>query len=224
MLWRNWPEIAAISCLQSLLRKKGFLKEITYEIPILGYIYIYMPDGRVSSKNGPVRGPPKSRFGDRAFSHYKKDISEEKCGNSKKGQKLQIAPTRPRALFCRNTHLNLCTGHLAAKPLWQGVALIKIGFFEVHIVQGLFACTNLKIFVCVCVINAFCLHFAKFCVLIFWNACFCSLTAFWAVRDFRPDFWPVSNLKIFVCVSKMPSFCILPNLAILSFGMPVFVV
>ena len=32
--------------------------------------------------------------------------------------------------------------------------------------------------------------FAKYCVLIFWNACFCSLMAFWAVPAFRPDFGP----------------------------------
>ena len=117
------------------------------------YIYIYMPDGcwgdRASSKNGPVRGPPKSRFGDHAFSHYKIGISEEKGGRSKKGQKSQIAPPMGQEVCFveTHTHLNLCTGQLGAKPLRQGVALIKIRFFEFHFVQGLFACTSLKTFV-----------------------------------------------------------------------------
>ena len=67
-------------------------------------------------------------------------------------------PHGPRGLFCSNTHLNLCTGQLGAKPLRQGVALIKIGQHPVvHIVQALFACTNLKIFVCKkCLVSPFC--------------------------------------------------------------------
>ena len=38
------------------------------------------------------------------------------------------------------------------------------------------AMSNLKRFVCMK--DAFCLHFAKLCVLSFWNACFCSSIAF----------------------------------------------
>ena len=41
--------------------------DIDIDIHIDIDLYIYMPDGRfgdhVVSKNGPVRGPPKSRFG-----------------------------------------------------------------------------------------------------------------------------------------------------------------
>ena len=59
--------------------------------------------------------------------------------------------------------------------------------------QGFCVCTNLKILVRIK--DAFFLHFAKFCVLNFWNACFCSSIAFWLVRDFRPDFWAVSDLE-----------------------------
>ena len=75
----------------------------------------------------------------------------------------------------------------------------------------------------ICVNNALFLHFAKLCVLIFWDACFCSRIAFWVARDFRPDFGPGSNLKLFVCV-KIPSFCVLQNFVFLSFGRPLFVV
>ena len=52
--------------------------------------------------------------------------------------------------------------------------------------QGFCACTNLKIFVCIK--NAFFLHFAKFCVLIFWNACFCSLIAILGCAKFSARF------------------------------------
>ena len=64
-----------------------------------------------------------------------------------------------------------------------------------------------------CLPSAFC---TNFCVLIFWNACFCSLIAFWPVRDFRPEFRPVSNLEaicFFFGLSArlfllLPSFCL----------------
>ena len=121
-----------------------------------------MPDGcqgdRVQ-KTGRLGVHLKAGSGTAPFRTVKIGISEQKCGNSKKDQKSQIAPPpEPRALFCRNTHLNLCTGHLAAEnPLLQCVALIKIGFFEAHIVQGLFECTNLKIFVCVCKMPSLCI-------------------------------------------------------------------
>ena len=42
-----------------------------------------------------------------------------------------------------------------------------------------------------CLLSAF----SSFCLLNFWNAWFCSLISFWPVRDFRPDFWAVSNLE-----------------------------
>ena len=52
----------------------------------------------------------------------------------------------------------------------------------------------------ICVCKKFFVHFAKFCVLIFWNACLCSLIAFWVVRDFGPIFGPGTTLNICVCV------------------------
>ena len=119
------------------------------------YIYIYIYICRTGArgtaffqKTGRFGVHPKGRFGDRAFSHYKNRHFRGKVWQQQKRPKVTNCPLpEPRAQFCRNTHLNLCTGHLAAKPLWQGVALIKIGFFEAHIVHGLFGCTNLKIFV-----------------------------------------------------------------------------
>ena len=98
--------------------------------PVSIYIYIYMPDdcwGDCVSKNGPVRGSPQSRFGDHAFSHYEKRHFRGKVWSQEKRPKTtNCTPNGPRGLFRRNTHLNLCTGQLGAKPLRQGVALIKI--------------------------------------------------------------------------------------------------
>ena len=93
-------------------------------------IYIYMPDGcwgdRVSSKNGPVRGPPKSRFGDHAFSHYKNWYFRGKVRSQQERPEItNCTPHGPRGLFCRNTHLNLCTGQLGTKPLRQGCCPYK---------------------------------------------------------------------------------------------------
>ena len=59
---------------------------------------------------------------------------------------------------------------------------------------------------------AFFLHFAKFCVFIFWNVCFCRLIAFWPVRDFRPDFWAVSNLEAIWWPFFVGLVFVLPNL------------
>ena len=181
--------------------------------------YRYVPDGRIWAGSGstikPVRGP-------HVFHTMKIGISEDKCGNSKKGQNVTNCPPNGwRALFCKNTNLNSCTAQLGANPLEQGVALIKIGFWGGHIVQGFCAGTNLKIFVCIQ--NAFFLHLAKFCILNFWNACFCSLISFWDVRDFRPDFGVVSNLKIFVCIKDAFSLHF-ANFVLLASGMPLFVV
>ena len=115
------------------------------------YIYIYTygtvagGGDRVSSKNRPVRGPPKSRFRDHAFSHYKNMQFRGKVWSRQKRLKIiNCTPHGPRGQFCRNTHLNLCTEQLGAKPLRQGAALIKIVLFEVHVVQGLFACSLLS--------------------------------------------------------------------------------
>ena len=48
---------------------------------------------------------------------------------------------------------------------------------------------NIFVCVCVCVKNAFFVHFVKYCVFIFWNACSCSVNPrLGGVRDFRPDF------------------------------------
>ena len=120
----------------------------------------------------PVRGP-------HVFHTMKIGISEDKCGNSKKGQNVTNCPPHgSRALSCKNT-----------------------------IVQGFCACTNFKVFVCVK--DAFFLHFAKFCVLIFWNACFCSLIAFWVVHDFRPNLGAFEQFEN-ICVCKrclLSAFC-----------------
>ena len=86
------------------------------------FVYIYMPDGcqgdRVFSKTGRFGVHPKGRFGDRAFSHYKNRHFRGKVWQQQKRPKVTNCPLpEPRAQFCRNTRLNLCTGHLAAKPL-----------------------------------------------------------------------------------------------------------
>ena len=120
------------------------------------YIYIYMcqtvAGGTVFlQKAGRFGVLLKAGSGTTRFRTIKIGISEEKYCRSKKGPKItNCTPHGPRGLLCRNTHLNLCTGQLGAKPLRQGVALVKVGFFEVHIVQWLFACTNLE-YICVCV-------------------------------------------------------------------------
>ena len=166
------------------------------------YICGRVPGDRVSSKNGRFGVHLKGRFGDRAFSHYKNRHFRGKAWQQQeKGQMSQIAPPEPRALFCRNTHLNLCTGHLAAKPLWLGVALIRIGFFEAHIVQGLFACTNWK-YVCV-KMPSFCI-FQNF---VFWSSecLFLRCARFSARFVTREQFGNICVLKnaFFLCVWKI---------------------
>ena len=148
----------------------------------------------------------KAGLGPTRVSHYENRHLRGKVWRLRnlKGQNVTSCPPHgARALFCRNTNLNLCTGLLGANPLWQGVALVKIGFLGGRIVQGFCACTNLKISV---YRKCLLLHFAKLCALIFWNACFGSLIAFWAVRDFRRDFWAVSNLEaiwLFSCCQRV---------------------
>ena len=63
------------------------------------------------STTKPLRGPHE-------FHTMKIGISEDKCGNSKKGQNVTNCPPHgSRALSCKNTNLNLCTGQLGANPL-----------------------------------------------------------------------------------------------------------
>ena len=79
------------------------------------YIYIYIcrtgaRGDRVFSKNGAVRGPPyKGGSGTAPFRTIKIGISEEKCGNSKKGQKSQIPPPPlSQELSFAETHTWIC--------------------------------------------------------------------------------------------------------------------
>ena len=105
----------------------------------------------------------------------------------------------------------------SARSSQTGCCPYKNRAFEVTLCQRSCRCTNLKRFVCIKM--AFCIHFAKFCVFIFWNACFCSLIAFWDVRNFRPDFWAVSNLVAIWCPFFGGSrFC----LAVVVFSLLVF--
>ena len=130
-------------------------------------------------------------------------------------------PHGPRGLFCRNTHLNLCHGTVGCEASSTGCCPYKNRvFWRFTLCKG---CSHVPIwkYLCVCVKDAFFLHFAKLRALIFWNASFCSLVAFWAVRGFRPDFWPGSNLKIFVCV-KNAFFLCFANCCVLVFWNALF--
>ena len=51
-----------------------------------------------------------------------------------------------------------------------------------------------------CIKDAFSLHFAKFCVVSFWNACFCSSIAFWLVVTVAVVGVVVWSLLVFCCV------------------------
>ena len=59
------------------------------------------------------------------------------------------------------------------------------------------SCAILKIFVCIK--DAFSLHFAKFRVVSFWNACFCSSIAFWLVVAVAVVAVVVWSLLVFCC-------------------------
>ena len=58
---------------------------------------------------------------------------------------------------------------------------------------------------CACVKNAFFVHFVKFCVFIFWNACFCSVKTFGGCARFSARFLSREqfggNLVHFLCFS-----------------------
>ena len=104
---------------------------------------------------------------------------------AKKAKITNCPPHGPRAQFCGNTHLNFWTGQLSAIPVWRGVALIKIVCFEVTLCSGIVHVPIWRIFVCKkCLLSTFC----KFCVFIFWNACFCSLKAFGGCARFSARF------------------------------------
>ena len=71
-----------------------------------------MPDGcqgdRVSSKSGAVRGPPKRRFGDRAFSSYKNRHFRGKVWQQQKKAKSHKLPPLSQELCFVETHTWIC--------------------------------------------------------------------------------------------------------------------
>ena len=114
--------------------------------------YICMPDGRMwdhfFQKTGWFGVHLRAGSGPTRVSHNKNKHFRGTVGRLRKRPKSHnCTPHGAKTLFCKNTNLNFCTGYLSAIPVWQGVALINIGFLKVTLCQGFCACTNLKIFV-----------------------------------------------------------------------------
>ena len=82
IVWPEWYEIFAKVCVYIYI----YIYKTNMYIYIYIHIYLCMPDGgfgdRFFSKTG--------RFGARVFRNIKIGISEEKCGNSKKGKNHKL--------------------------------------------------------------------------------------------------------------------------------------
>ena len=118
------------------------------------YIYTHMQDGcqgdHVSSKNGAVRGPPKSRFGDRAFSHYKNRNLRGKVWQQQKRPKVTNCPPPSQELCFVETHTWICVhGALGRETSLTGCCLYTNRVFWGSHCARVVRMYQFEIFVCV---------------------------------------------------------------------------
>ena len=148
---------------QFLTYKKGNLGPV-FNFTAYIYIYICRTAGCGTTffqKTGWFAVHLRAGSGPTCVSHYKNRHFRGTVWwprESPKSHKLHTPCGKSSVLSKRKAEF--LHGLFQRDPVRQGVALIKIGFFEVTLCQGSCRCTNLKIFVCIKI--AFCIYFANF--------------------------------------------------------------